>query len=315
MPQANHTTPCSLNLISPRVTSSNGSKLKLVPYIYASIFVFLYHSLENFFTTPALPLYKFQSVRIALKIMLLKAPSTINFLNGAIADNNLGGFPVSSYVSTPSSIVCASVKGGSSDHRPLAGVVFEPFEEVKKELSLVSSLPQQSLARQKYDDESEASINEQINVEYNVSYVYHALYAYFDRDNVALKGLAKFFKESSEEEREHAEKFMEYQNKRGGKVKLNSIIMPLSEFDHEEKGDALYAMELALSLEKLTNEKLLNLHEVANRNNDVQLSDFVDSEFLGEQVEAIKKISEYVAQLRRVGKGHGVWHFDQMLLN
>ncbi|CBI18117.3 unnamed protein product, partial [Vitis vinifera] len=31
-------------------------------------------------------------------------------------------------------------------------------------------------------------------------------------------------------------------------------------------------------------------------------------------VEAIKKISEYVAQLRRVGKGHGVWHFDQMLL-
>ncbi|KAL0907831.1 hypothetical protein M5K25_022273 [Dendrobium thyrsiflorum] len=31
--------------------------------------------------------------------------------------------------------------------------------------------------------------------------------------------------------------------------------------------------------------------------------------------EAIKKISEYVAQLRRVGKGHGVWHFDQVLLN
>ena len=29
------------------------------------------------------------------------------------------------------------------------------------------------------------------SVEYNVSYVYHALYAYFDRDNVALKGLAK----------------------------------------------------------------------------------------------------------------------------
>ncbi|KAI3729026.1 hypothetical protein L6452_17672 [Arctium lappa] len=37
--------------------------------------------------------------------------------------------------------------------------------------------------------------------------------------------------------------------------------MPLSEFDHEEKGDALYAMELALSLEKLINEELLNLHE------------------------------------------------------
>ncbi|PQP97714.1 ferritin-3 chloroplastic [Prunus yedoensis var. nudiflora] len=91
--------------------------------------------------------------------------------------------------------------------------------------------------------------------------------------------------------------------------------MPVSEFDHAEKGDALYAMELALSLEKLTNEKLFNLHHVAEKNKDVQLIDFVESEFLTEQVEAIKKISEYVAQLRRVGKGHGVWHFDQALLH
>ncbi|XP_015076177.1 ferritin-2, chloroplastic [Solanum pennellii] len=209
-------------------------------------------------------------------------------------------------------VVCAS-KGSNS--KPLTGVVFEPFEEVKKELMLVPTVPQASLARQKFTDQSEAALNEQINVEYNVSYVYHAMYAYFDRDNVALKGLAKFFKESSEEEREHAEKFMEYQNKRGGKVKLQSILMPLSEFDHADKGDALYAMELALSLEKLTNEKLLNLHAVATRNNDVQLADFVENEYLQEQVEAIKKISEYVAQLRRVGKGHGVWHFDQMLLH
>ncbi|XVE69476.1 hypothetical protein DITRI_Ditri09bG0155200 [Diplodiscus trichospermus] len=213
---------------------------------------------------------------------------------------------------TGSLVVCAA-KGANS--KPLTGVVFEPFVEVKKELDLVPTVPQVSLARQKYSDECEAAINEQINVEYNVSYVYHAMFAYFDRDNVALKGLAKFFKESSLEEREHAEKLMEYQNKRGGKVKLQSILMPLSEFDHADKGDALYAMELALSLEKLTNEKLLNLHSVAERSHDVQLTDFIEAEFLAEQVEAIKKISEYVAQLRRVGKGHGVWHFDQMLLH
>ncbi|KAK3019344.1 hypothetical protein RJ639_003875 [Escallonia herrerae] len=187
------------------------------------------------------------------------------------------------------------------NNRPTAlDVVFEPFEEVKKELLLVPSVPQASIARH--------------NVEYNVSYIYHAMYAYFDRDNVALKGLAKFFKDSSEEERQHAEKLMEYQNKRGGKVKLQSMLMPLSEFDHLEKGDALYAMELALSLEKLTNEKLLNLQRVADENNDVQLTDFVENEFLTEQVDAIKKISEYVSQLRRVDKGHGVWHFDQKLL-
>ncbi|MED6221643.1 Ferritin-2, chloroplastic [Stylosanthes scabra] len=212
-------------------------------------------------------------------------------------------------------VVCATKGTSSSGNRTLTGVVFEPFEEVKKELELVPNVPQVSLARHKYVDESEAAVNEQINVEYNVSYVYHAMFAYFDRDNVALRGIAKFFKESSDEEREHAEKLMEYQNKRGGRVKLQPIVMPLSEFDHEEKGDALYAMELALSLEKLVNEKLLHLHSVASKNNDVQLADFVESEYLGEQVEAIKRIAEYVAQLRRVGKGHGVWHFDQMLLH
>ncbi|EEC67515.1 ferritin-1, chloroplastic [Oryza sativa Japonica Group] len=196
----------------------------------------------------------------------------------------------------------------------LSGVVFQPFEELKGELSLVPQAKDQSLARQKFVDECEAAINEQINVEYNASYAYHSLFAYFDRDNVALKGFAKFFKESSDEERDHAEKLIKYQNMRGGRVRLQSIVTPLTEFDHPEKGDALYAMELALALEKLVNEKLHNLHSVASRCNDPQLTDFVESEFLEEQVEAIKKISEYVAQLRRVGKGHGVWHFDQKLL-
>ncbi|RDX82335.1 hypothetical protein CR513_36890 [Mucuna pruriens] len=164
---------------------------------------------------------------------------------------------------------------------PLTGVIFEPFEEVKKGELAVPTSPHVSLARQNFIDECESAINEQINVEYNASYVYHSLFAYFDRDNVALKGFAKFFKESSEEEREHAEKLMKYQNTRGGRVVLHPIKNVPSEFDNEEKGDALY-----------------------DRNNDPQMADFIESEFLSEQVEAIKKISEYVAQLRRVGKGH-----------
>ncbi|KAG7030652.1 hypothetical protein SDJN02_04689 [Cucurbita argyrosperma subsp. argyrosperma] len=252
--------------------------------------------------------------------MLLPAPSAFSVVNSR--GENVVPLFSSSYSSilklSPArnggGLVISASKGGSNT-RPLTGVIFEPFEEVKKELSLIPTAPQISLARQKYSDACEAAINEQINVEYNVSYVYHSMFAYFDRDNVALKGLAKFFKESSEEERGHAEKLMEYQNKRGGRVILQSMIKPLSEYDNEQKGDALYAMELALSLEKLTNDKLLHLHKVAAENNDVQLTEFVESEFLGEQVEAIKKISEYVAQLRRVGMGHGVWHFDQMLLH
>ncbi|PPD97737.1 hypothetical protein GOBAR_DD05247 [Gossypium barbadense] len=169
-----------------------------------------------------------------------------------------------------------------TENLALTGVVFQPFEEFKKEDFDIPVTPQVSLARQKYTDDCEAAINEQINVEYSVSYVYHSLYAYFDRDNIALKGLTKLSRNLMKE---------------------------------RELFISLPAVELALSLEKLINEKLPSLHNVAEQNNDPQVADFIESEFLSEQVEAIKKISEYVAQLRLVGKGHGVWHFDQMLLH
>ena len=66
-------------------------------------------------------------------------------------------------------------------------------------------------------------VNEQINVEYWASYQYHLMWSYFDRSDVGLKNIAEFFKKSSEEEREHAHKLMEYQNLRGGTVVLKTI--------------------------------------------------------------------------------------------
>lgn len=54
--------------------------------------------------------------------------------------------------------VCASVENPTA----LTGVIFEPFEEVKKEILAVPMSPQVSMARQKYTDECEAAINEQI---------------------------------------------------------------------------------------------------------------------------------------------------------
>lgn len=42
--------------------------------------------------------------------------------------------------------------------------------------------------------------------------------------------------QESVEERGHAELLMDYQNLRGGKVKLQSIMMPEMEFSNPEKG-------------------------------------------------------------------------------
>lgn len=45
----------------------------------------------------------------------------------------------------------------------------------------------------------------------NMSYIYHAIYNYFSRDNVALPGLAKYFLDESHAEREHAQMLMDFQ--------------------------------------------------------------------------------------------------------
>lgn len=48
-------------------------------------------------------------------------------------------------------------------------------------------------------------------MQYNISYVYHAMSSFFNRDTVALPGLAKYFDEASKEEREHASELMNIQ--------------------------------------------------------------------------------------------------------
>eukprot|EP00197_Chlamydomonas_leiostraca_P003851 CAMPEP_0202865960 /NCGR_PEP_ID=MMETSP1391-20130828/6787_1 /ASSEMBLY_ACC=CAM_ASM_000867 /TAXON_ID=1034604 /ORGANISM="Chlamydomonas leiostraca, Strain SAG 11-49" /LENGTH=248 /DNA_ID=CAMNT_0049545851 /DNA_START=24 /DNA_END=770 /DNA_ORIENTATION=- len=216
-------------------------------------------------------------------------------------------------------VLARSDEQGVVSTMSITGTLFSgtSFEKVATELAAVdrTDMTKTSFARVGYHPECEAAVNEQINIEYNVSYIYHAMYAYFDRDNVGLTGLAKYFKAASDEEREHAELLMAYQNKRGGRVKLKTIVMPDVDFHHADKGDALYAMEMALALEKLNFQKLRELHEVADKHGDASMADFVEGELLGEQVEAVKKVAEYVSQLRRVGKGLGVYQFDKDIAN
>lgn len=161
-----------------------------------------------------------------------------------------------------------------------------------------------------YTAAQEAAINNQVNVEYTASYAYHALWSYFDRDTVALPGFAKYFKEQSDEEREHAEDFMRYQNKRGGKVELQPLAVPEMSFTQDDgASDATYAMDLALQLEKFVYMKLLDLHKVAENADDPQMQDYVESH-LDHQVEAVKTAADYVARLKRVATPHGIYHID-----
>jgi ferritin heavy chain len=164
--------------------------------------------------------------------------------------------------------------------------------------------------RQNFHAESEAALNKQINLELYASYVYQSMAAYYTRDDVALHGFAKFFKHNSDEEREHAEKFMKYQNTRGGRVVLKDIQRP----DKDTWGSGLDGLQSAFELEKMVNQSLIDLHKVASNNNDAQFTDYLESEFLAEQVEAIKDLGDKITLLKRAGSiGLGEFLFDQKL--
>lgn len=166
-----------------------------------------------------------------------------------------------------------------------------------------------SAIRQNWHLETEAAVNRQINIELSASYVYQSMKYHFSRDDVALHGFAKFFAHNSDEEREHGEKFMKYLNDRGGRVVLSDVKAPAK----AEWGTGLDALQSAFDLEKEVNQALLDLHAVASKHNDVHLADYLESEFLNEQVEAIKDIGDKITQLKRAGSGLGEHLFDKDL--
>nr|WCD24766.1 Tyr p 30 allergen [Tyrophagus putrescentiae] len=180
-----------------------------------------------------------------------------------------------------------------------------------KQSKMASSSAASSKIRQNYNEISEAAVNKQINLELYAAYFYQQLAFHFNRDDVALPGFEKFFAAASKEEREHAEKLMKYQNLRGGRIVLQDIPKPIK----QSWSSGLEAMEAALELEKTVNQSLLDLHNVASKHDDPQFADYLETHYLTEQVEAIKKLSDYVTNLRRVGSGLGEYLFDKHTLS
>ncbi|CAJ0961453.1 unnamed protein product, partial [Mesorhabditis belari] len=164
-----------------------------------------------------------------------------------------------------------------------------------------------SLIRQNYSSDLEAALNKQINIELYASYVYMSMSVYFDRADIALSKVADWMRKQSDEEREHAQKFMKMQNLRGGHVALQPIQKP----ERDEWGTTLEAFQAALALEKFNNQSLIELHSVASSSNDAQFCSFLEDNFLHEQVESIEEIGKMVTNLKRLGGGMGEYLFER----
>ena len=170
-----------------------------------------------------------------------------------------------------------------------------------------------SQVRQEYHEDCEEAVNRQINLELEASYVYLSMAYYFDRDDLALPNFARFFREASGEEREHAEKLMTVQNQRGGRILLQDIRKP----ERDDWGSGVEALECALQLERSVNQALLYLHKIASKHNDAHMADFIETHYLPEQVRSIKELADWVTNLRRMGapqNGMAEYLFDKHTL-
>merc|ERR1711942_463853 len=168
------------------------------------------------------------------------------------------------------------------------GTVLQGADQVQTQEEREEKIMAMSKVKQNFHSDSKALINKQINMELYASYVYLSLSAYFARDDIALPGFSKRFKEASSEERDHAMKLIDYQTMRGGRVVFREIAKP----SMDEWGTALEAVEATLELEKTVNESLLVMHKTAGDHGDAQMTDFLEGNCLEEQVEAIKEIAD-----------------------
>lgn len=189
------------------------------------------------------------------------------------------------------------------------------------------------IMRQNFAQSCEEKLNEQINMELKachqylamvrgkrvgyrqifemILYMINCMQAYhFDRADVSCPGMYKFFLNASAEEREHAEKIMTYMNKRGGRIQLVAVPTPIGCYK-----DKLAALRHALAMEMEVNQHLLDLHALAGKENDPNLCDFIEANFLQEQVDGQKQLADFIKQLERAQSDVGNYLFDKYMLN
>ena len=141
-----------------------------------------------------------------------------------------------------------------------------------------------------WNQQDEFMINKQINVELHAAHIYNSLYCHFKSDSIGFPGTAEFFKKSSDEENEHARKFMEYQNTRGGKVVLENIEKPVFEFDQNINKSLLYqAFNYALETEQKVYESIAGSLGDMLGNFDIQVNIEMDPD---EDIVSVQK--EYI---------------------
>lgn len=152
----------------------------------------------------------------------------------------------------------------------------------------------------------QAAINEQIRNEVFSAYLYLSMSGYFEHSN--LPGFAKWMRVQYQEELEHALKFFDFVNDRGGRVILTAIDQPMSDFQ-----SPLDVFKHSLAHEQKVTAMINNLYALAVKENDYPAQVLLQW-FISEQVEEEKNATLIVEQLKLIGdNGNGLLILDREL--
>jgi len=147
------------------------------------------------------------------------------------------------------------------------------------------------------DEKMQEAINKQLNAELYSSYLYLSMSAYFQ--SVNLGGFANWMRVQAKEELAHAMKFYDYVNERGGRVILQPVEEPPSEWD-----SPLAVFEHVYRHEQKVTGLINKLVDLAVKARDHATNNFLQW-FVSEQVEEEASADEVVQKLKLVGDAPG----------
>lgn len=152
----------------------------------------------------------------------------------------------------------------------------------------------------------EEAINKQINAEFYSAYLYLSMAAYFESTN--LSGFANWMELQAQEEKEHAMKLYHYVVERGGRIVLDAIQKPQSEWK-----SPLDVFEAVYAHEKHVTELIYNLMDVAKSEKDYA-SEVMLHWFVKEQVEEEANASSILERIKMVKDSvNGILQYDKIL--
>ena len=137
------------------------------------------------------------------------------------------------------------------------------------------------------------AINKQIGVELGAYLQYLTISTYFDVEG--LSELAAFFKAQAEDERDHAERFINHVVAFNGKLEIPAIEAPLSTVS-----SVVAAAKLSLDWEMKVTEEINGLMKLAASEGDHITENFL-TWFLDEQLEELSTMNKLLKVAKRAG--------------